>query len=100
MHVQINFNILCPSHCMHRLHQGESHITLPAIAHTAQTHEPQSDSGDRHENFILKPQIGKKSLPKFTFTRTELQTLACFRDDEVAEQVLEWLEMQGRLSDT
>ena len=83
---------------VYRLHQGESHITLPAIALTAQA-QPQSDSGDRHENFILKPQIRKKSLPKFTFTRTELQTLACFRDDEVAEQVLEWLEMQGKLSD-
>jgi hypothetical protein len=84
-------------HRVHRLQQGESHSTLPAIAHTAQL---QSDpGGHHHENFILKPQIRKKSLPKFTFTRTELQTLACFRDDEVAEQVLEWLEMQGKLSD-
>ena len=58
----------------------------------------QSDPGaqDCHENFILKPQIGKKSLPKFTFTRTELQTLAYFGDNEVAEQVLEWLDMQGK----
>ena len=84
------------------MHQGESDITLPAIAHD-HTAQLQSDPGARdcHENFILKPQIaiGKKSLPKLTFTRTELQTLACFKDDEVAEQVLEWLEMQGKLSD-
>lgn len=84
----------------HRSHQEESHISLPAIAHAA--HQLQSGgTGSQHqENFIHKPHIRKKSLPNFTFSRTELQTLACFRDDEVAEQVLEWLEMQGKLSDT
>lgn len=81
---------------LHRSHQGESHLTLPAIAPTVQQ---QPVSEDHHKIFIHEPQIRKKSLPKFTFSRTELQTLACFRDDEVAEQVLEWLEMQGKLSD-
>ena len=85
---------------MHRSHQEESDITLPAIVHTAQLQSDPEEGSLHHEDFIHKPQIRRKSLPKFTFTRTELQTLACFRDDEVAEQVLEWLEMQGKLSDT
>lgn len=84
---------------VHRSHQEESHTSLPAIAHATQL-QSHGEGSLHHEDFIHKPQIRKKSLPKYTFSRTELQTLACFRDDEIAEQVLEWLEMQGRLSDT
>ena len=87
-------------HAMHRSHQGEPNMTLPAIGHTAQLQADPGEGSLHHKNLIHKPQSRKKSLSKFTFTRTELQTLACFRDDEVAEQVLEWLEMQGKLSDT
>ena len=67
-----------------RLQQKESPVVLPNI--------PELQS--------VVPKQKNKSLPRFSFSKTELQSLACFRDEEVAEQVLEWLEMQGKLSDT
>ena len=51
---------------------------------------------DKTKNMMRKKST---SGPRFTFSKTELESLACFRDEEVAQQVLEWLEMQGRLSD-
>ena len=68
----------------------ESPVVLPNILHQSVVPKKENESTTRQ----------KPLLPKFSFSKTELQSLACFRDEEVAEQVLEWLEMQGKLSDT
>lgn len=38
-----------------------------------------------------------KRLPSYQFSKTELFTLAKFDDHETAEQVMTWLQSQGRL---
>ena len=33
----------------------------------------------------------------FCFSRKELQALTCFKDSETADQIIQWLELQGKL---
>ena len=87
--------------------QGESYVSLPVLPHPAQLHVQSNAEELLHRQTIIQraktramTEMKPTSLPAFTFSKNELHSLACFRDPEIAQQVLEWLEMQGRLSDT
>ena len=41
--------------------------------------------------------VKKKKRPSFRFSKSELVTLASFKDKESADQVIQWLGLQAKL---
>jgi len=68
--------------CFH-LHRSSAPVTLPELPQAIPTHST----------------TGKKNLPSFRFSKSELFTLARFEDQETADQVLHWLGLQGKLAE-
>ncbi len=66
------------------------------------THTHTHTQPTRHPKPPTLPKISgvhtKKELPSFSFSRSELITLARFDDSETAEEVLDWLGEHGILN--